>query len=176
VLLRYEFVLDPDADTDMLEARAVAALGAYGALTIVSPTAEAPAPEADPAGAPMPDVFPRARVCVSCKERLGEIANLTANFLESYLLVLRAMERSSGAVSAKELPRKAQALGKTLLAAEELRMPEALSLSNLDNAVRAFTEEGVLLQREQSLEGVPAEVQQRIRELERLLPREARSV
>ena len=122
-VLRYEFILDPDADTDTHERRAIEALVAYGAL--------AP-PDADG----LPEIADRGR--------LDEIANLTANFLESYLLLVRTAREQGAPVSLKELPRKALTLGKTLLAAEELHRPEALSLANLENAARAFAEEGVL--------------------------------
>lgn len=115
--LRYEFVLDPDADEAEQERRAVAALTAYGALA-------------------------EDGVTVADAARLEEIANLTANFLESYLLVLRAAE--GGRHSAKELPGAALALGRTLLAADEILRPEALNMQNLDNAVRAFRDDGVL--------------------------------
>ncbi len=120
-LLRHEFVLDPNLDTDMLEARGFAALAAYGALSEDGS-----------------HVVDRARV--------GEIANLTANFLESYLLVLRAADRGDGisGLDPKALSRDALTFGKTLLAVDEIYRPEALSMQNLDNAVRAFKEEGVL--------------------------------
>ena len=118
--MRHEFVLDPGLDTDMLEARGFAALAAYGALS------------ADGSA-----VLDRARV--------GEIANLTANFLESYLLLLRAADRGDAAgLDAKTLGRDALAFGKTLLAVDEIYRPESLSTQNLENAVRAFKEEGVL--------------------------------
>lgn len=122
LLLRYEFVLDPSLDSAALEARGVAALIAYGALSDDGST-----------------VLDRARV--------GELANLTANFLESYLLVLRAaerVERAGTAVDIKGLAKDAMAFGRTLLAVDEIYRPEALSTQNLDNAVRAFKEEGVL--------------------------------
>ena len=86
--------------------------------------------------------------------------------------MLRLLEREPGALPAKELPRKAQALGKTMLAAEELRRPEALSLANLENAVRAFTEDGVLVAEDGALRAVPGEVETWTRELQALLPRE----
>jgi glycerol-3-phosphate O-acyltransferase len=120
-LLRYEFVLDPDAEERTLEDRAVTALEAYGAL-----------------------VRDGDGVRVADKGRVGEIANLTANFLESYLLVLRAAKAAKGPVSAKDFPREALTFGKTLLAVDELTRPEALNLVNLENAVRAFAEDGVL--------------------------------
>ncbi|MFZ5478202.1 MAG: 1-acyl-sn-glycerol-3-phosphate acyltransferase [Myxococcota bacterium] len=120
-LLRYEFVLDPDADVYELEARAVRALVAYGALR-------------DDGDA----------VQVVERVRVTEIANLVANFLESYLLVLRTIRAARSPLAPKDLSRDALALGKTLLAVDEIARPEALNLANLENAVRAFEEEGVL--------------------------------
>jgi glycerol-3-phosphate O-acyltransferase len=126
-LLRYEFVLDPDADAGTLEARAVHALVAYGALATDGDLA---------ADSTVVTVVDRARV--------GEIANLVANFLESYLLVLRAARNLGVPRSQKDLPREALAFGKTLLAVDEITRPESLNLSNLENATRAFAEDGVL--------------------------------
>ena len=120
-LLRYEFVLDPDADTHEIEARAVRALTAYGALRTNGEEIE-----------------------VADRVRIVEIANLTANFLESYLLILRVVRNARGGIPVKDLPQRALALGKTLLAVDELSRPESLNLANLDNAVRAFLEDGVL--------------------------------
>jgi glycerol-3-phosphate O-acyltransferase len=104
--------------------------------------------------------------------RLAEIANMTANFLESYLLVARTLAREAGPVPTKELPRRALALGRTMLAADELRRPEALSLSNLENAVRAFTEDGAITVEDGAARGRAEELETWIRELGRLLPRE----
>lgn len=121
-LLRYEFVLDPDADEDTLEARAIVGLSAYGAL----------ATGAD------------GVLHVADRGRVGEVANLVANFLESYQLVLRAAKNAKGPLAAKDLSRAALTFGKTLLAVDEITRPEALNLVNLENAVRAFAEDGVL--------------------------------
>lgn len=130
-LLRYEFILDPDVDEQELERRAVEALVAYGALH----DGEAPR--------------------VADRERLGEIANLTANFLESYLLLLRTVRDAPR--DPKDVSRAALALGRTLLAADELSRPESLNLQNLDNAVRAFKEDGVLRAREDGRLALDAE-------------------
>ncbi len=120
-LLRYEFVLDPDADEDTLEARAVAGLEAYGALARDG-----------------------TALRVVDKARVGEMANLVANFLESYLLVLRTAKNAKTPLVAKDLAREALTFGKTLLAVDELTRPEALNLVNIENAVRSFAEDGVL--------------------------------
>ncbi len=120
-LLRYEFVLDPDADEETLERRAVTGLEAYGALVRDG------------------DVLR-----VADRARVGEIANLVANFLESYLLVLRTAKNAKGPLAAKDLSREALSFGKTLLAVDEITRPESLNLVNLENAVRSFAEDGVL--------------------------------
>lgn len=145
-LLRHEFVLDPGLDTDMLEARGYSALVAYGALS-------------DDGNR----VIDRARV--------GEIANLTANFLESYLLVLRAADRGDRAtgLDPKTLARDALTFGKTLLAVDEIYRPEALSTQNLDNAVRAFKEEGVFRTEAGRLHVVHESFDTWVQTLERLL-------
>lgn len=119
-LLRYEFMLDPDADLGELERRAVAALVSYGALRTEG-----------------------ERILVADPLRVSEIANLTANLLESYLLVLRT-SHGRGAVDGKELARVCLAHGKALLAVGEIVRSEALNLQNLENAVRALREDGVL--------------------------------
>jgi glycerol-3-phosphate O-acyltransferase len=119
-VLRFEFILDPDADESELERRAVAALAAYGAV--------------DETGTRVRD-----------RKRIGEIANLVANFHESYLLALRTA--TAGAASLATLPDAALLLGRKLLAADELRRPEALNLQNLQNAARSFGEDGVLTDR-----------------------------
>ena len=122
-LLRHEFVLDPGLDADQLEARGYSALVAYGALAMGADG--------------QPRVVDRARV--------GEIANLIANFFESYLLVLRAADRGErgAGIDAKGLAKDAMSFGKTLLAVDEIYRPESISTQNLENAVRAFREEGV---------------------------------
>jgi len=118
-LLRYEFVLDPDADGAELERRAVAALVAYGAL------------EEREGG-----------LHVTERTRVGEIANLTANFLESYLLLLLTCR--DGRSTWKSLPNDTLTRGRAMLAADELVRPESLNLVNLQNAAKAFREDGVI--------------------------------
>lgn len=121
-LLRYEFTLDPEATVEDQLAAARAALLRYGALV-----------ERDGAA------------FVAELGYLAELAGLTRNMLESYLLVLRgARALRSRDIAADDLPRRIQEVGKGLLAVDELRRPEALSIENLKNAVRAFREDGVL--------------------------------
>lgn len=122
-LLRYEFTLDPEQRLDELEREALGDLLAYGG-----------AHEA-----------PEARLTVSEPRRVAELAEITRNFIESYLLVLegaRALRDKDCTV--RELPRLIQDWGKQRVSLDELRRPEALSLANLQNAVAAFVEEGVI--------------------------------
>ena len=119
-LLRYEFILDPDADAQEHERRAVAELVAYGAVELRG-----------------------TQVIVCDRSRVGEVANLTANFLESYLLLL--LTAGDGRSTWKSLPADALTRGRAMLAADELTRPEALNLVNLQNAARAFREDDVLL-------------------------------
>lgn len=118
-MLRYEFILDPDAHATELEARAVHALEAYGALRVEG-----------------------EQVIVADRGRVAEIANLTANFLESYLLAMRTAKEEH--LPLKQLADAALKRGKTLLACDEISRPEALNLQNLQNAMRALKEDGVL--------------------------------
>lgn len=119
-LLRYEFILDPDADAVELERRAVEALVAYGAVEVRN-----------------------ERVIVTDPMRVAEIGSLTANFLESYLLLL--LTASAGRSTLKTLAVDALSRGRTMLAADELLRPEALNTVNLENAAKALREDGLLL-------------------------------
>jgi glycerol-3-phosphate O-acyltransferase len=122
-LLRYEFTLDPQVPLEELTVRATRDLRSYQALS--------------------PD-----EASLRTEERLRELAELTRNFLESYLLALRAarvlMNRDLGT---DELPQRMREVGKGLIEVEELRRAESLSIANLKNAVQAFREEGVLQMR-----------------------------
>ncbi len=117
-LLRYEFILDPDAGVEEIHRRAIDALVAYGAI---ERRGEA--------------------IVVTDRSRVGEIANLVANILESYLLLLLA---SRDEPPLKTLPEAALVRGRTMLAADELSRPESLSIVNLQNAAKALKEDGVL--------------------------------
>jgi glycerol-3-phosphate O-acyltransferase len=127
-LLRYEFTLDPEVPIDALMQQALHHLGWYGAIEI----------RADGKGGGM-------AYAVQDREQLTELAELTRNFVESYYLVLRAGRAlRTRDISLADLPSKIQEVGESLLAVEELRRPEALSLINLKNAVQAYREEGML--------------------------------
>ena len=121
-LLRYEFTLDPDATVEDHLAHAREGLLRYGALV-----------ERD------------GLAVVGELPLLAELAGLTRNMAESYILVLRgARALRSRDISAEDLPKRIQEVGRGLLAVDELRRPEALSIENLKNGVRAFREDGVL--------------------------------
>ncbi len=123
-LLRYEFALSPDLALEEHEAAARATLVRYGALR-----------EGEGEGG----------LTVGDPARLAELAGLTRNFVESYLLLLRGVRTlRSRDLPPEELPKRVQEIGRGLLAVDELRRPEALSIENLKNAARALREEGVL--------------------------------
>ena len=124
-LLRYEFTLDPDHALEVLEVESLARLVDYGALA-----------EGD-GGHRIVDA-----------ERLAEVSGLTANFLESYRLVLIAAHATrSRSVPLKELPKKFLEFGRGRLAVDELSRSESLSMVTIKNALRAYREEGVLQHR-----------------------------
>jgi glycerol-3-phosphate O-acyltransferase len=126
-LFRHEFIFDPGSTEDELLDQAVKQLVASGALREV------------PAGDERPASFQ-----VADRARLSEMAALTANFAESYWIVLKAAH----GLRQRDLDREAltqaiRKLGVGMLAVEDVRRPEALSIANLRNAVRVFVEDGV---------------------------------
>jgi glycerol-3-phosphate O-acyltransferase len=124
-LLRYEFALDPAANESVLLQRGLAQLRESGAI------------EPDGQGW---RVIERARV--------SELAELTANLLESAYLVLRALPQLQHLdLDRKKLAREIQKLGRQFLAVQDLRRPEALSLANLELALKGFAEDGVFTEK-----------------------------
>ena len=120
---RYEFTLDPETSLEDLLARAVQDMVDYGALE-----------QADD-----------GTLSVSDRRLVGELAETVRNFHEGYLLVLLAARAlRSRDIPREELPRRVQEWGQVRLAVDELRRPEALSMVGIQNAIRAFREEGVL--------------------------------
>ncbi len=120
-LLRYEFALDPAADEAVLLQRGLAQLREIGAI------------EAEGEGW---RVLERARV--------SELAELTANLLESAYLVLRALPLLQHLdLERSKLAKEIQKVGHQFLAVQDLRRPEALSLANLELALKGFAEDGV---------------------------------
>ncbi|MEC7985829.1 MAG: 1-acyl-sn-glycerol-3-phosphate acyltransferase, partial [Myxococcota bacterium] len=121
-LLRYEFFSDPSTDTETLYREILPKLVDYGAL----------------------EKTEDGYRCIS-RPRLKELAGLTQNFLESYLLTLRAASGYRARdISRKELPKKIQEFGKARLAIDEIVRPESLSIANIKNAIRAYREESIL--------------------------------
>jgi glycerol-3-phosphate O-acyltransferase len=121
-ILRYEFVFDPDSTVSQLLAEATEQLATYGAL--------------DGAGEEARVVDP---------VRLDELANLLANFVESYWLTLHAARSLADlALGPKELVDEIHKVGRGIYAVEEIRRAESLSAVNLRNAVKAFREEGII--------------------------------
>lgn len=122
-LLRYECILDPEQPLEALAAESLSALISYGAVE-----------EAD-----------GGRHRVADPARLEELAVLTDNLRESYRLVLDAGHAlRSRDIDPDALPGQVLAHGRARLAVGELRMPESLSIVNLEVAIRAYREEGVL--------------------------------
>ena len=110
-LLRYEFFSDPSKDTETLYRDILPKLVRYGAL----------------------EETEDGYHCVS-QARLKELAGLTQNFLESYLLTLRAASGYRARdISRKELPKKIQEFGEARLAIDEIVRPESLSIVNIKN-------------------------------------------
>ena len=120
-ILRHEFVFDPDTTVASMLANATERLRAYGAL--------------EGQGS-------KARVIDPV--RLDELANLLANFVESYWLTLHAAHGlADRKLGPKELVTEVHKVGRGIYAVEEIRRAEALSAVNIGNAVRAFQEEGI---------------------------------
>ncbi|MEE2751698.1 MAG: 1-acyl-sn-glycerol-3-phosphate acyltransferase [Myxococcota bacterium] len=121
-LLRYEFVLDPEADELEIERRGLKQLEASGAITVLAD----------------------GSWTVLGWERLRDVAALTTNFLESYHIVLRALfQLRMKRVPEKQFAKEAQKVGRQLLEMGDIKRPESLSLVNLKNALKAFREDGV---------------------------------
>jgi glycerol-3-phosphate O-acyltransferase len=121
-LLRYEFTMDPAHDVQSLSAATLAQLKDYGAIHM------------DASG-----------IGIAKREYLIEVAELTRNLLESTQLTLKgARALRTRDLTADTMPKALQEIGEQMVATEKLRRPEALSLVNLRNAVRAFQEEGLV--------------------------------
>lgn len=121
-MFRYEFVFDPETDVSRLFALGVEQATAHGALS--------------GAGADL-------RVVDAAL--LDELAGLLASFVESYWLTLRAVHGIARRGKApKDLVAAIRRVGQGAYAVEEIRRAEALSAVNLQNAIKAFREEGLV--------------------------------
>ena len=122
-VFRYEFTTDPTFDLEGLAIQSRETMIHYGAL------------EKDDAG----------KYRVLERDLLIELAQVTHNFFESYLWTLRGcLALQDRSITQRELPKKLQDYGKARLATGEILRPESLSRVNLSNAVKAFSEEGVI--------------------------------
>jgi glycerol-3-phosphate O-acyltransferase len=121
-LLRYEFTMDPNHDVQTLSSATLAQLKEYGAI------------HSDISG-----------IAIAKREYLVELAELTRNLLESTQLTLKgARALRTRDLNMDTMPKALQEIGEQMVTAEKLRRPEALSLVNLRNAVRAFRDEGLI--------------------------------
>ncbi len=121
-LLRYEFTTDPDHDVATLTTAALAQLQEYGAIDLSEDG-----------------------IAIKNRDFIIELAELTRNLLESSLLAIRGIVvLRSRDLTVKTMGKALQELGRSFIDAEQIRRPEALSLVNLNNAVRALRDEGVL--------------------------------
>lgn len=121
-LLRYEFTMDPDQDMGDLLKIALDRLKDYGAI------------HADASG-----------IGIASKAHVVEMAELTRNLLESVDITLRgavALQRRD--LDMRSMPKALAELGQKMLELGELKRPEAISLVNLKNTVRALRDEGVV--------------------------------
>ena len=121
-LFRYEFVFDPDADEEDIATRALSQLESAEAITLMND----------------------GSWVVLNKARVGEMAELTLNFLESYYVVLRGLQQVRDKdLAPKQLAREMQKAGRQFRGYADIQRPEALSLVNLENALKALAESGI---------------------------------
>jgi len=148
-LFRREFILDPDRPSTTQLHEGIGSLEVHGALARVEGEGEPAWAVADPV-------------------RIGEIYSLFRNFVEAYALVLRHADRYGPRhLSRSELCSALQGDRETWLATGEITRPEALSMVTVDNAVRAYVEDGVLVDDGRGALAVdPERQQQRLATLE----------
>ena len=127
-VLRYEFTLDPDVPINALMERSLHHLRWFGAIEMGTN-----------------EEHGGFEYRITEREWISELAELTRNFVESYFVVLKGLEALKGyPIKRADLPERLKEVGEGLLAIDEIRRPEALSLVNLKNAIKAFREEGLL--------------------------------
>ena len=129
-ILRYEFVHDTGARAELLEERALENLSKVGALSI-----QGKSDSGD------------EQWRVESHETVTEFAELTLNFIESYDLVLCGLVYFSER-KYSNLPKDIQKFGRTGEGREYVERPEALSLINIQNALKAFREDGIYAESE----------------------------
>ena len=82
---------------------------------------------------------------IANKAYVVEMAELTRNLLESVDITLRgAVALKNKDLDLRSMPRALAELGQKMITLREIKRPEALSLVNLKNTVRALREEGVV--------------------------------
>ena len=148
-LLRYEVTLNPEEDILQLHESTLEQLKTYGAIR-----------------------YGKRGIGIANREFIVELAELTRNLLESTVLTLRgARALRTRDLDQKTMATALQEIGKRLLAVEELRRPEALSMVNLRNSIRSFHDEGILSFRAdgRGLELDDTAIGDHIDDLERLL-------
>ena len=121
-LLRYEFTMDPDQHVGDLLETAMSRLKDYGGIHL------------DASG-----------LGIANRAYVAEMAELTRNLLESVDVTLRgATALRSKDLDLRSMPKALAEIGQKMLTLGEIRRPEALSLVNLKNTVRALRDEGAL--------------------------------
>lgn len=121
---RFEFIMDPMQSREQHLKAGLEALVHYGALGV-----------------------DEGHYAIRDTERIGEMYSLMRTFAESYRSVLQFCETIDPSVkSLKEIPAAIQKQRADLIATGAITRPEALSLVTLQNAVRAFSQDGVLEQ------------------------------
>ena len=121
-LLRYEFTLDPNQNVERLFADALSGLKHYGAIHM------------DASG-----------IAIADRVRVTEMAELVRNLIESVDVTLRgAQALRDSDLDLRSMPKALAEIGEKMLNLGEIKRPEALSLVNLKNTVRALRDEGAL--------------------------------
>ena len=123
-VMRYEFPAHPDMSLEEVAISARESMVQYGALELLE----------------------NGDYQVISVGMLQELAGLTENFIESYILTLNASLalKDRSITNETELSKKIQQYGKARLTTGEILRPESLSSVNISNAIQAFKEEGVL--------------------------------
>ncbi len=147
-LLKYEFMFRADATFDDIFDDTLAAL--VEEQTIVRTRGETGGFEDDVIHVPTSEGGePRARIDL--------YAGTIASFLEGYRVAARSLSLlTKGTMTAKELSRKALAIGKRMHLAGEITRREAVCRPVLENAILAFGDQGYVRREEQKLVLTPS--------------------
>jgi len=124
-ILRYEFVHDTGARAELLEERALEDLSKVGVLSRIGE-----------------DDDGEEQWKVKNQVAVNEFAELTLNFIESYKLVLHGLLHFCEAKHSN-LAKDIQKYGKSGDGRQWIERPEALSLINIQNALKAYREDGL---------------------------------